>query len=129
MSIENELQQLERDYQAKKSALEEKAGENQESNPSKRDVLHQVVEDKIQQHAPSYQSSIKSVPHDHSTLPAQVAQAVQFLINSVFQGSLSDGISQAIKTDDPAIIDAFHDALVDELYSILIERKKLEHVK
>ena len=44
----------------------------------------------------------------------------------VFNKSLEDGIKEVAKTNNAALIDAFHDVLVDELYNVLVERKKLE---
>jgi len=47
----------------------------------------------------------------------------------VFNKSLDEGIKEAVKGNNSALIDAFHDALTDELYGALIERGKIKEVK
>jgi len=54
---------------------------------------------------------------------------IQELIDIVFSQSLDAGIKMAAKSNNPALIDAFHDVLVDELYKTLLERQKIKEVK
>ena len=51
---------------------------------------------------------------------------VQNLVNTAFTKSLKDAADDARKTNNAALIDAFHDALVDQLYDHLVERGKLK---
>jgi len=42
---------------------------------------------------------------------------------------LDEGIKEAVKSGNIALIDAFHDMLTDELYDQLVERKKIDKVE
>jgi len=41
----------------------------------------------------------------------------------------STAVKEAVKTNNAALIDAFHDVLADQLYSTLLERRKLNATK
>lgn len=140
-TIEQEIAQLEQQIAEKRSALEqEKAGPEL---PSEKETLREVIGEKIQQSAPQYQPAppVQSPPAkpkqdlsaqtDDTTLSyvlPELKDKVQELVNLVFNKSLDEGIKEAAKSNDAALIDAFHDVLVDELYNTLLERKKLEKV-
>jgi len=51
---------------------------------------------------------------------------VQELVNLAFTKSIEEAVKAASKLNNPALIDAFHDVLVDQLYNTLIERGKLK---
>ena len=128
-TIEQEIAQLEKQLQEKKANLEQQP-EQKESPPDK-EILREVVGEKIQQNAPAYipKPAPQTQTDDTGSIPAELKDKIQELVNLVFQNSLDQGIKQAIKSDNPALIDAFHDVLVDQLYDALLERKKLESVK
>ena len=46
-----------------------------------------------------------------------------------FQSSLTVAIDEARAMNDPYLLDAFHDTLVDKLYKELITRHKLDELK
>jgi hypothetical protein len=50
---------------------------------------------------------------------------VQQLVNIAFTQSLAAAVAQAVKNGNPALIDAFHDVLADELHKELLARQKL----
>lgn len=50
------------------------------------------------------------------------SQQVGALISLVFEKGLSQAISVATALKNPAILDEFHDALVDRYYKILVEK-------
>lgn len=135
MSIEQEIAQLQRQLEAKKAELGQKAGQ-QEVLPHDKEVLREVVREKIQQHTPLQQvQGVAPAPvpaPPSATSPAYLApelqSKVQELVNVAFTKNISDAIQQAVKSNNPALIDAFHDVLVDELYGQLLERKKLEEL-
>jgi hypothetical protein len=56
----------------------------------------------------------------------ELKSKVQELVNIAFSKTIDDAIKQAQATNNAALIDAFHDALVDELYNYLVERGKLK---
>lgn len=127
-SIEQEIAQLEKQLQEKKANLGQQP-EQKESPPDK-EILREVIGDKIQQSAPSYVP--KPVPQtqtdDTGFIVPELKDQIQELVNHVFQNSLEQGIKEAVKSNNPALIDAFHDVLVDQLYDTLLERKKLETI-
>ena len=124
-TIEQEIAQLEKQLQEKKANLGQQP-EQKESLPDK-EILRQVVGEKIQQHAPVYvpKPSPQTQTDDSGSIPEELRDKIQELVNHVFQNSLEQGIKEAVKSKNPALIDAFHDVLVDQLYDTLLERKKL----
>jgi hypothetical protein len=134
-TIEQEIAQLEKQLQEKKANLG-KQSEQTESLPDK-EILRQVVGEKIQQHSSAQSDTPVYVPKP-TPAPAtddnlghfteELKNKIQELVNHVFQNSLEDGIKEAVKLKNPALIDAFHDVLVDQLYDTLLERKKIEKV-
>lgn len=127
-TIEQEIAQLEQQLQKKRTDL----GQQMERNelPSDKEMLRQVVGEKIQQSAPTYTS--KPAPQtqtdDTGSIPADLKDKIQELVNHVFQNSLDQGIKEAVNSKNPALIDAFHDVLVDQLYDMLVERKKVDPI-
>ncbi len=134
---QEEIAQLERQLQEKRAALGQSGEGDAESAPLQREMVHEVVKEKIQEHMPSFQPSSASKPiapvqisgHTSSYVLPEFKDAVQDLINIVFNQSIGHAIKKVSKTNNMALIDAFHDALTDELYNALVERKKLEVVK
>ena len=125
-TIEQDIAELEKQLESKKAALE---GEK-----SEKDILHGIIGEKIQEHAPAYQaqpapsSQTHAISEPPSYLSQELKEKIQSIVNLVFSGSLEDGIKEAAKSNNAALIDAFHDILVDELYDQLVERKKIEKV-
>ena len=134
-TIEQEIAQLEKQIAEKRAALGYEAVPD--DTMSEKETLREIVGEKIQQQVPQYQPAPVQPPsvkpsQDDSALSyvlPELKDKVQELINLVFNKSLDEGIKEVSKTNNPALIDAFHDVLVDELYNVLVERKKLEEVK
>lgn len=139
-AIENEIKELEEILAEKRRIFEGKkeAGEIREIPPEK-EILKETLREKIgnfpQEAAPSFQQLLPREDehplreHLPSYLLEELKPKVQELVNLVFEKSLEEGIKRARETKNPALIDAFHDALVDELYNYLLERKKIEKVE
>ncbi len=127
-TIEQEIAQLEKQLQEKRANLEQQP-EQKESLPDK-EILRQVVGEKIQQHMPQYVPKPTPPQDDNnvSYLATELKDKIQELVNHVFQGSLEQGIKEAVNSKNPALIDAFHDVLVDQLYDTLLERKKIDPI-
>ncbi len=121
MGLETEIAQIEQQLAQKREALREQ----QKELPPDREVLHSVIREKI--HPP--QSSALPPPAPSAspqTIPPQLHQKVQALVNVAFLKSIDEAIKEARATNNAALIDAFHDLLVDELYQHLVERGKLK---
>lgn len=56
-------------------------------------------------------------------------EKLQQLVNLAFEQGLLTAIDQARKTNNPYLIDAFHDMLTDKLYRELVVQHKLEELK
>ena len=127
-TIEQEIAQLEKQLQEKRANLGQQP-EQKESLPDK-EILREVVGEKIQQHAPAYipKPAPQTQTDDTGSIPADLKDKIQELVNHVFKNSLDQGIKEAVKSKNPALIDAFHDVLVDQLYDTLLERKKIDPI-
>lgn len=132
MTIEQEIAQLEQQIKEKKGQLNES-----EPMPSEREILHATVGERIQQQAPTFQPAPTNGATPTPPAPAgdqpsymtpELKENVQALINIAFTQNLDEAIKSAVKTNNAALLDAFHDALVDELYQELISRGKIQSV-
>lgn len=126
-TIEHDIADLEKQLQEKKAALEHERSE--------KELLHGIVGERIQQHVPQYQpplpSAVAPVPQatePPSYLDQELKDKIQTMVSIVFDKNLEEGIKEAAKSGNIAVIDAFHDILTDELYDQLIERRKLQKV-
>ena len=136
-NLEQEIADIEKRLAEKKAALQETQGETIPVT-SDRAVLHEVVGEKINEM--SLQGLSSSVPSQAqpvlppptsdppSYLSDDLRNQVQQLVNIAFTKSLSDALKEVSKLDNPALLDAFHDVLVDQLYDALIERGKLQKI-
>lgn len=135
-SIEQEIALLEQQLQEKKSALGGRETGAKEAIPSDKEILHEIVGEKIQETIPEQSSEPQTaVPVQPAPaveppiyLSPELKDKIQQLINLAFSKSIDEAIREAAKTNNAALIDAFHDVIVDELYDALIERKKLEKI-
>ena len=141
-TINQEIAELEEKLRQKKESLTREG--SAESLPSDKEILRDVVKEKIQEHAPAFQPSppviLPAPPAGQgqtggpnvsapSYLAPEMKDRVQELVNMVFNKGLNEAIQKVAKQNDMALLDAFHDVLVDELYKTLVERKKVEEVK
>ncbi len=138
-SLEQEIAQIERDLASKRASLEQQRQTGAISEvPHERETLREIVGEKI---APSKTpmplpaggpppQQITTLPPPQIEPPSYMSEElkgkVQELVNTAFSKTIDDAIKQARATNNAALIDAFHDALVDELYNYLVERGKLK---
>lgn len=59
----------------------------------------------------------------------QLEDKLQHLVDLAFQKGLLVAIETARETNDPYLLDALHDMLVDRLYDELITRHALDELK
>jgi uncharacterized coiled-coil protein SlyX len=131
-TIEHDIAELEKQLQEKRATLEQ--------DKSEKETLHEIVGEKIQQHVPQYLPAGKQVspttqanqsitPEPPSYLSQELKDKVKEIIDLVFSKNLEEGIKEAGKSGNPALVDAFHDMLVDELYDQLVEKRKIAKVE
>lgn len=129
-TIEHDIAELERQIQEKRAVLGQERPE--------KEVVHEIVGERIQQHVPQYQPQpqtpvagppVVSQVDPPSYLSQELKDKIQKIVQLVFSKNLDEGIKEAAKTGNMALIDAFHDILTDELYDQLIEQRKLIKVE
>lgn len=135
-SLEQEIARIEQDLASKRAVLEQQKQEGAISEmPHEKETLHEVIGEKINPE-PAPAPVAPPVTHPTAPLPPPVEPPsylseelkvkVQELIDVAFNKTLDEAIKQVRATNNAALIDAFHDALVDELYNYLTERGKLK---
>ncbi len=129
-NLEQELSKLEQEYIEKRSEVEKRREVGEiEKLPSEKETLKEVVEEQVVQ--PSTAPTPQTTPG--ADLPSyqrpELQQQVQELIDLTFDKSIKDALIKVKATHNPALIDAFHDALVDNLYDQLVERGKIKELK
>ena len=132
-NIQQEIATLEQQLAEKRASLEQGSAETQAEVPQEKELLRQAVGEKIQQSRRQEESGSRpqaSGQDDQSSYnDPQLVDKVQELVNLAFNKSIDDAVRSVVKTGNPALIDAFHDVLVDKLYDTLIERKKINPIK
>jgi len=142
MAEASDSQNLEKQLQGIRSEIDEKKQELEpeqvEGEPiSEKTILHHVVGEKLGKPSPvapagvaAAQASVSPV-HDETPsyeLPELKGQ-VEELVQLAFQKNIETAVKEAKGKNDPALIDAFHDALVDELYDRLVSEDKLKQIE
>ena len=136
-SLEQDIARIERELASKRETLQQQkeSGEIREL-PHDKETLHEVIREKIETTPPSQTSTATDTDTDTDAtqaqtvpppaVPQELHQKVQALVNVAFLKSIDEAVKEAKATNNAALIDAFHDLLVDELYNHLIERGKLK---
>lgn len=134
--INQEIADLERQLREKREQLssQQVAGEIAEL-PHEKETLHEMVGERIAESSipsgvPSGQTPPLTPPPVIATPSPQLTEEMKVEVQGLVNMAFTQGVSQAIKkvraTNNAALIDAFHDMLVDELYNYLVERGKLK---
>ncbi|MBI2062954.1 MAG: hypothetical protein HYT61_01785 [Candidatus Yanofskybacteria bacterium] len=139
ITLEQEIAQIEQELASKRAALEGQSQLGQATElPGEKETLREVVGERIGAPQPAvpqtpipFTDSGKAVTpppviEPPAYLSPELKEKVQELVNVAFQQTLETAIGQARATNNAALIDAFHDALVDELYNYLVERRKIQ---
>jgi len=130
-TLEQEIATLEQLLEEKKATREQEEAEPVQEIQEK-EIIRDIIGDQIQQSQAAADDQAV-IPPEPQADPAEdidlLAQQVKGLVTITFGNNLKHGISEAVKTKNAAIIDAYHDALVDELYDQLVARKKVDQPK
>ncbi|MBI2669981.1 MAG: hypothetical protein HYX20_02480 [Candidatus Yanofskybacteria bacterium] len=131
-TIEQEIARIEHDLASKKAVLEQQKQSGAITEmPHEKETLREVVREQyappvLAPASPPVASLSPPVIEPPSYLSSELKEKVQELVNIAFTSAIADAIKQAQATHNAALIDAFHDALVDELYNYLVERRKIQ---
>lgn len=122
-TVQQEIADLERRLQEKRAELGAES-----AAPYERAEVHEAVGERIQQAVPSYQVQPPQSPAGDvpSWQDPRLAGAVQDLVDIAFTQSVQAAIDKAVASGNPALLDALHDVLTDELHAQLLERQKVE---
>jgi len=132
-NLEQEIAELQQKIAEKKAMMEGMGSEVR----TEKEVLREVVREKIAATPPTDVLSFPSVPASSgasateppSYLSDELRPKIQEFAKVALEKSLGDAISLAKATKNAALIDAFHDYIVDELYEKLVAEAKLREVK
>lgn len=130
-TLEQEISELEKTLAQKRETLEhQKEGGQIEEVPHDKEILRETIKERIQtmptMPEPAPQPLLPPSAETPSYLLEELRPKVQGLVNLAFEKSIDEAIKTAKASQNSALIDAFHDALVDEMYNYLVERKKLK---
>jgi hypothetical protein len=123
-SVEHQIAALEQQLAAKRAELGQDA-----ATPYERSEVHAALGEQIQAQAPTYMPASPSATPPGSTPSWQdpaLSSTVQELVTIAFTQGIQAAINKAIQSGNPALVDALHDVLADELHAQLIERGKIE---
>ncbi len=104
-----------------------------ERGQHEKEALHAVVGEKLGKESASAPVPISVTAPSQSDIASydspELKPKVDELLNIALSKDLDDAIDQAHKANDAALLDAFHDALTEKLYSHLVEAGKLKQIK
>lgn len=145
MNIINQEPQKDKEYQAKDLEAQKSAHEILENDIQK--LAEQVKAIKIKaeknhiseveiikkslaaltslppQQTTSSQNNTNLLPQYAASFPPETNLEIEYLLDMAFHQGIIKALNQALKSQNPAIIDAFHDALAGKLYDELKKRK------
>lgn len=134
-TIEEQLKSLQKEYETKRQVLEtqEQTGEEKEL-PHPKETLREVVGEKIQEAAPQQapppaQTPPPPISESPSYLSPELKDKIQQLVNDIFTIGLDKTIQEIHKINNPALTDAFHEALVDQLFPELVKRGIIKEIE
>lgn len=134
--LESEIQDLERRLAEKREALQALGATKHE-----KEIIHEALAEDISEHAPEHSpKSYVFTQSDDSTSGSttvsdddtpsyedpELKDEVRELVAYAFAENIEKATKKAAATGNPALIDAFHDVLVDELYDYMIQKGTIE---
>lgn len=122
-NIENYLDEIVAEIEKR----HEKTGDVSPTPEKHKEAIRSIVGEKLGKQAP--QQPAVSMPiddEDKSYNKPELKPAVGELIGIIFEKDLDAAIAEVQSQNNPALLDAFHDALVDKLYDQLIQTGKLK---
>jgi len=129
-NTEQEIAELERKLAEKKRELEEKREVKHE-----KEILKEVLKEKIEKPVPPKATPITPsavqkvvIKKAKQIKNQQKERQIKLLTDLAFEKGVIHATEVAKKLEDPYILDEFHDTLVDELYSYLVEQGKLKRI-
>lgn len=126
----------------KEDFLPAKKEENKEERSEKDKISEKLPviekdkekEKQIREYLSKLKTSVSSSPVSTRDEKVEIenlssGEQVGALISLAFEKGLKEATSIAVSLDNPAIIDEFHDALIDQHYNELVDKKIIEEPK
>lgn len=115
-----EIKELKERLEKLESRLEKEKAPEEKEKQAKQEIKSYLQELKL----PSTSVSPPSLRDEAEEIKKfEPDQQLGALISLVFEKGLSQAVSVARNLDNPAILDEFHDALVDRYYKAMVEKK------
>jgi hypothetical protein len=108
-----------------KEKVSKKTVEIQKESPeAKEKILKQEISEKLNEIQSLSVASLPLTDRDEAGEISQFSpeEQVQFLVSLVFEKGLEKAVSVAKKINNPALLDEFHDILVNKYYEILVNQ-------
>ena len=132
-NLEGQLQGIRSEIDQKKQELA--PGQVEGESISEKTILHHIIGEKLGKPSPAVISDAQAqIPasniegETHSYELPELKNKVDELVQLIFKKDIDTAIKEVKTKNDPALIDAFHDALVDELYDRLVSEDKLKEL-
>lgn len=129
--LQEEVADLEKKLIEKKQELIRK----KEADRHDKELIKEVLKEKIEKPAPAKVTPFKPssvqkvvIKKAKQIKSQQKERQIKLLTDLAFEKGVVHATEVAKKLDDPYILDEFHDTLVDELYSYLVEQGKLKQI-
>ncbi len=146
MDVQNQEPQKNKDYQAKNLETQEsiheilekdiqKLAEQVKAIKTKAEKNHlselEIIKKSLSVFTPNLQQSNTTkiqdannpLPQYITSFPPETQLEIEYLLDIAFHKGISKALNETLKSKNPAIIDAFHDALAGKLYDELKKRK------
>ena len=126
-NIENYLDEIVQEVEK----VRQESGDISVNKEDHKEIVRRVVGERLgkMQQQPT-QQPVFNVIQDDGTEKSydnpDLKPTVDNLVSTVFEKNLDAAVDEVKSYDNPALLDAFHDALVDRLYDQLIQTGKLK---
>jgi hypothetical protein len=103
--------------------------EKEITKEKEKEILKKTVSEHIEKAQPLPPAQQKTALRTAQQIKAQPKEKqIQLLTDLVFEKGISHAVEVARRLQNPYLLDEFHDALVGELYSKLVEAGKLKQL-
>jgi len=124
------MEEIIKNFEAKRAEVlkQPEIKEGELSVEKQKEILKDVVYEKVMnaQYTPIQQQAVQQQTQKLKDEPKE--RQIELLIQMAFDKSVVEAVGVAKGLDNPYLLDAFHDALVDKLYNKLIEQGKLKQI-
>jgi seryl-tRNA synthetase len=117
---EEEIDKIRKRIESQKGKVEEEKGREEKIREEIKNHLQEL------QQTPSFAAPVKERDELKEIKIMPKSQQIGALVSLVFDKGLPKAVSIAKSLDNPAILDEFHDILIDKYYEELIKRKILK---